>query len=50
MLSGFGLAVLAGFLIGTAVILALAVLAGAGRSDCTIARILYDAEQSGKTR
>lgn len=38
------------FLVGIALIVALAARAGAGRTGGTIARVLYDAEHSEKAR
>ena len=49
MLSLLGLATVVCFLVGVAVILAFTVRAGAGRSDGSIARILYEAEQRETT-
>jgi hypothetical protein len=50
MFSSLGLAVIVCFLIGTAIVVALAVKSGTGRTGSTIARVLYDAEHPEKTR
>jgi hypothetical protein len=43
-------AIICVFVVGTALVVALAARAGAGRTGGTIARVLYDAEQQEKTR
>jgi hypothetical protein len=50
MLSSLTLAVVVCFVAGTAIVVALAVRAGAGRAGGSIARVLYDAENPEKTR
>lgn len=47
MLSSLGLALIVSFVIGTAFV-TFVLRAGEGRSDCTIARVLHDAEHPGK--
>ena len=44
MFSVLGLATVLCFLIGIAIVVALTVRAGAGRTDGSIARVLYEAE------
>lgn len=50
MLSSLGIAVVICFLVGTAIVVALAVGAGTRRSGDSIGRVLYDAEHPEKTR
>jgi hypothetical protein len=50
MFSSLTLAVMICFAVGTAIVVALVVRAGAGRTSGTIARVLYDAEHPEKVR
>jgi hypothetical protein len=48
--SSLTLAVIVCFVVGTAIVVALTVRAGAGRTSGTIARVLYDAEHPERRR
>lgn len=50
MLSSLSLAVMVCFATGVAIVIALAVRGGAGRTGPTIARVLYDTEHPEKLR
>jgi len=50
MLSPLDLYLLGSFVIGTVIVVVFALRAGDDSADCTIARVLYDAEHSEKRR